>query len=547
METNPQPNEEQQEFDLSGRELGDYRLLRRLGRGGMAEVYLAEQLSLRRQVAFKILRRNLASEPKYVKRFHVEAQAVAALVHANIVQIYEVGEVEGFHDIAQEYVQGPNLREYLVKHGTLGFKTALRIMRQVAAALHRAGERDIVHRDIKPENILLTYEGDVKVADFGLARVVRDGTPVNLTQIGVTMGTPLYMSPEQVEGKSIDHRSDIYSLGVTCYHMLAGIPPFRGETALSVAVQHIKNDPERLESVRPDLPAAMCRIVHKMLAKEPSHRYDSALDLLRDLKSLGGDADEGMPDLELAETLKQDAKERLRSTERLNAVMQTMALQLRNRRRNLYRVAGLVVAVVAAVAIGASASFATRKTDLLAVGPEASLGIPRADTAQAQYYRAVFSRRDDTRPWQAVLDYFPNSIYEDSAKRELARLHLENDELDEAMHIFDEFAARQGDVDEYDRAIGLAGQYVVYTMEGKTNDAERVFSSFADVVDSFNPLTNRDPSLRWLTSSFVRSMQINKLEEGVFKSLDPDAGSGSSSNGASNSGTSTNGAVGSGS
>ena len=146
-----------------------------------------------------------------------------------------------------------------------------------------------------------------------------------------------------------------------------------------------------------------------------------------------------------------------------------------------------------------------------------------------------------------MLDYFPNSIYEDSAKRELARLHLENDELDEAMHIFDEFAARQGDVDEYDRAIGLAGQYVVYTMEGKTNDAERVFSSFADVVDSFNPLTNRDPSLRWLTSSFVRSMQINKLEEGVFKSLDPDAGSGSSSNGASNSGTSTNGAVGSGS
>ncbi|MDA7977866.1 MAG: protein kinase [Pirellulales bacterium] len=511
MNTIPSHEDEQQGFDLSGRELGDYRLLRRLGRGGMAEVYLAEQLSLRRQVAFKILRRNLASEPKYVKRFHVEAQAVAALVHANIVQIYEVGEIEGNHYIAQEYVQGPNLREYLVKHGTLGFKTALRIMRQVAAALHRAGERGIVHRDIKPENILLTYDGDVKVADFGLARVVREGTPTNLTQIGVAMGTPLYMSPEQVEGKPIDHRSDIYSLGVTCYHMLAGIPPFRGETALSVAVQHIKNDPERLETVRPDLPANMCRVVHKMLAKEPSHRFASALDLLRDLKALGGDADDGMPDLELTETLRKDAKERLRSTERLNAVMQTMALQMRDRRRGLYRIVGGVVAILLAIAIGASVSFATRESDLLTVNPEDSLGIPRMDSASAQYYRAVFSRKDDPRPWQAVLEYHGGSDFDDRAKRELARVYLQNDKLDDAMVIFDEFSQRSEDVNQFDRAVGLAGKYVVYTFDGERDKAQQTWVKFAEIPqDVFNPFDTREnPSVRWLKVFFIRAVQIN--------------------------------------
>ncbi len=278
------PPEAAADADLSGRTLGDYRLLRRLGRGGMAEVYLADQASLRRQVALKVLKSGLASDDVYVKRFHQEAQAAAALVHANIVQVYEVGRIDGVHYIAQEYVQGNNLRELLVRQGPPDARLAIRIMRQAAAALYRASERGIVHRDIKPENIMLTRAGEVKVADFGLARVTRDGDALNLTQVGVTMGTPLYMSPEQVEGKPIDHRSDIYSLGVTCYHMLTGAPPFRGETALSVAVQHLKSQPERLENLRPDLPTALCRIVHKMLEKDASHRYNSARELLKDLR-----------------------------------------------------------------------------------------------------------------------------------------------------------------------------------------------------------------------------------------------------------------------
>src|SRR5262245_33498007 len=240
----PTSVESRSEPDLSGRRIGDYQLLRRLGRGGMADVYLAEQLSLKRQVAFKVLRSNLAGDEAYVRRFHHEAQAAASLVHANIVQIHEVGCVDGIHYIAQEYVQGQNLREWMARHGPPDLRMAMTIMRQVAAALHKAAGQGIVHRDIKPENIMLARTGEVKVADFGLARLSGDGAALNLTQVGVTMGTPLYMSPEQVEGRPLDPRSDIYSFGVTCYQMLSGVTPFRGDTALSVALQHLKSQPD---------------------------------------------------------------------------------------------------------------------------------------------------------------------------------------------------------------------------------------------------------------------------------------------------------------
>ncbi|MCP4514909.1 MAG: serine/threonine protein kinase, partial [Delftia sp.] len=183
-----------------------------LGHGAMAEVYLAEQCRLRRRVAVKVLRQELANDPTYLKRFELEAQAAASLVHANIVQIYEVGRVDRLHYIAQEYVQGQNLMEWITRQGPPDLPHALSIMRQVAAALAKAAQQGVVHRDIKPENIMLTPSGEVKVADFGLARVTREGHAVDLTQIGVTMGTPLYMSPEQVEGKPLDPRSDIYSL-----------------------------------------------------------------------------------------------------------------------------------------------------------------------------------------------------------------------------------------------------------------------------------------------------------------------------------------------
>ncbi len=177
--------------------------------------------------------------------------------------------------------------EYIERKGTPDVLLALSIMRQVASALQRASEMGIIHRDIKPENILLNRKGEVKVADFGLSRVLDGDRPaVNLTQSGVTMGTPLYMSPEQVEGKPVDCRTDIYSFGITAYHMLAGYPPFRGSTAFEVAVAHVQKEPEPLAAIRPDLPAALCGIIHKMLAKDPEQRYPNGRELIKDLVRL---------------------------------------------------------------------------------------------------------------------------------------------------------------------------------------------------------------------------------------------------------------------
>jgi serine/threonine-protein kinase len=248
--------------DLHDRMLGDFRILRRLGVGGMAEVYLAEQTSLHRNVAVKVLHKDRVADVGYLQRFKTEAMAAGSLNHANIIQVLMIGEEDGYQYIAQEYVAGMNLREFLARKGPPELGLALRIMKQAASALQAAHNAGIVHRDIKPENIMITRKGEVKVADFGLAQLSQGGERVNLTQTGVTMGTPLYMSPEQVNGSKLDLRTDIYSLGVTCYHMLSGHPPFRGETAISVAVQHLKHDPESLEKIRGDLPVLLCRIVH---------------------------------------------------------------------------------------------------------------------------------------------------------------------------------------------------------------------------------------------------------------------------------------------
>jgi serine/threonine-protein kinase len=272
---------------LTGRTLGDFHVLRRLGQGGMGQVYLAEQLSLKRKVALKILRPDLASNPTSLQRFKIEAEAVARATHANIVQVYAIGEAEGLHFMALEYVDGRTLRDYLEKKGSPEVLVALSIIRQVAAALQRASELGIIHRDIKPENILLTRKGEAKVADFGLSRIfAEDRTSPSLTQSNITMGTPLYMSPEQVENKNIDPRSDIYSFGVTCYHMLAGHPPFAGQTAFEVVLQHVQKEPAPLARVRPDLPPELCALVHRMMAKRPDDRPQTGREIVKEASRL---------------------------------------------------------------------------------------------------------------------------------------------------------------------------------------------------------------------------------------------------------------------
>ena len=265
--------------DHSGRTFGGYRLVRRLGSGGMADVYLGEQVSLGRHVAIKVLRPETLCHPGAVQRFEQEARAAAALVHGNIVQIHEVACIDGIHMLVEEYVAGPSLKTWLQARGPLDAAQTLAVLAQVGSALARAADRGVVHRDIKPENLLVTRAGEVKVADFGLARVASEN--LELTQTGMTIGTPLYMSPEQGEGHEVDIRSDLYSLGATAYHLLAGRPPYSGPTAMSVVLAHIRAPLPPLEPLRPDLPAAVRAIVERLLAKPPEERFATPAELLR--------------------------------------------------------------------------------------------------------------------------------------------------------------------------------------------------------------------------------------------------------------------------
>jgi serine/threonine-protein kinase len=250
----------------------------------MADVYLAEQQSLGRQVAVKVLRRETMRHPAAVERFTQEARAAAALVHGNIVQIHEVACVDGIHFLAAEYVAGPSLKAWLLARGPLDPLQALSVLSQVGSALAKSAQAGIVHRDIKPENLLVTPAGEVKVADFGLARVLEDD--LELTQQGMALGTPLYMSPEQAAGQSVDVRSDLYSLGASVYHLLAGRPPFSGSTSVAVALAHQREPLVPLAAYRPELPAGLSRIVEQLLAKQPEDRCDSPTELLQAVEAV---------------------------------------------------------------------------------------------------------------------------------------------------------------------------------------------------------------------------------------------------------------------
>ncbi|MCA9049176.1 MAG: protein kinase [Planctomycetaceae bacterium] len=274
--------------NLVDKTLGEFRLLRHLGSGGMADVYLAEQTSLQRHVAVKVMKPSLiaTSGEVMLARFKQEAMMAAGLNHPNIVQVYTVGEENGLHFIAQEFVQGKDLASILKSKGVPDLGACLHVMRQVTSALKASGQAGIVHRDIKPENILVTKKGEVKVADFGLAQLHDNPDGGSITREGMTLGTPLYMSPEQVSGKELDPRSDIYSFGVTCYQMLCGRTPFSGSTPMAIAVQHLNAAPPSLKEQNPKLPDVLCRMVHRMMAKRRSLRYATAADLSSDLKVL---------------------------------------------------------------------------------------------------------------------------------------------------------------------------------------------------------------------------------------------------------------------
>jgi serine/threonine protein kinase/Flp pilus assembly protein TadD len=284
----------------AGSTLSHYRIVSRIGAGGMGEVYLAHDTKLDRKVAIKFLHEEFSKDADKLNRFIQEAKAASALNHANILTVYEIGEVDGKNYIATELIDGKTLREHLSHKESLQLNQILKIGVQVSEALSAAHQAGIIHRDIKPENIMLRKDGNAKVLDFGLAKLTEkkaaasgaegseDATRVRVnTSPGLVMGTVSYMSPEQARGKETDVRTDIWSLGVVLYEMLSGKVPFTGETVNHTIVSILEKEPLLLENV----PAELQRIVRKSMAKDVDMRYQSARDLLIDLKNLRRDLD----------------------------------------------------------------------------------------------------------------------------------------------------------------------------------------------------------------------------------------------------------------
>jgi serine/threonine-protein kinase len=259
---------------------GRYRIQRKLGAGGMADVYLAEDQELGRRVAIKILNGRHANDDQFIERFRREAKNAAALNHPNIVSIYDRGEAEDTYYIAMEFLDGRTLKELIVSRGAAPINVAIEYARQILSALRFAHRHGIVHRDIKPHNVLVDAEGRVKVTDFGIARA---GTS-QMTETGSIVGTAQYLSPEQARGGEVDPRSDLYSLGVVLYELLTGKTPFDGDTPVEIAMKHLSNAPKPPSSLRPEIPAELDKVVLRALSKNPDERYQSADEMEADLE-----------------------------------------------------------------------------------------------------------------------------------------------------------------------------------------------------------------------------------------------------------------------
>jgi serine/threonine-protein kinase len=274
---------------------GRYALEHRLGVGGMAEVYLARDLRTGRQVALKLLRSapSQAADPRVVARFEREGRAAAAIVHPNVVAVHGSGADDGTHYISMEYVPGPNLKELLRERGPLPEDEALRIAEEVAAALEAAHAHGVVHLDVKPHNVLLAPDGRAKVTDFGIARALQAGAAE--ATLTTPFGSAPYLSPEQAQGRPVDARSDLYSLGALLYELLTGRPPFQGDSPLAVALRHLNETPLPPRELRPELSTGAEAIVLRALAKDPGARFASAADMRARIASArGGATDPGL-------------------------------------------------------------------------------------------------------------------------------------------------------------------------------------------------------------------------------------------------------------
>jgi eukaryotic-like serine/threonine-protein kinase len=467
-----------------GTQVGAYRIESVLGSGGMADVYYALDRQLDRPVALKILRPSLAADTIYLQRFHQEARAAAALVHPNIVQVYGVGQDNGLRFIAQEYVPGANLRHYLhrdsnpsagspaardgqkVEPGSvesdgaanpgtqlqvepieeiddrqLPIPEVLSIILQVLAALNKSAAAGIVHRDIKPENIMLTNEGDVKVADFGLARLSFKEDP-RLTNAGMTLGTPMYMSPEQIQDGTVDIRSDLYSLGVTCFHMLFGRPPFMGDTPLALAMQHVQSNLPEMDGLRSDVPESLKQLLQKLLTKKPENRFGSPLEVLDFLHSHRRDElahfwpERTVPMPSVAHSLPGPN----RATQELKALLQTTPKSTGWQHLWIPLAFGVCLATAGLLGYWTIRQQGMTHDELLQVSEEVFKGIAKQPDVKQQYEWALLDRSSGRiAKWEAVAHYFPksdsplNRMYVGLSLLQLARVYQEAGEPEAAM------------------------------------------------------------------------------------------------------------------
>ena len=259
-----------------------YRIVDKIGVGGMADVYLGEDTLLGRQVAIKVLHANFANDDEFVTRFKREAQAAGKLNHPNIVNMYDVGFDQDLHYIIMEYVNGETLKEYITRHGRLSIDEAVKFTIAIAEGLEHAHTMGIVHCDIKPHNVIITQTGRVKVTDFGIARAMNATNTVMYTNS--ILGSAHYLSPEQASGKPVDGNTDIYSLGVVLYEMLTGRVPFEGETPIAVALKHVREKVAPPTRYNPSIPPLLEAVVMKALSKNPADRFDSISDMISDLR-----------------------------------------------------------------------------------------------------------------------------------------------------------------------------------------------------------------------------------------------------------------------
>ncbi|MBU0477343.1 protein kinase [bacterium] len=392
---------------MIGQKIGQYKIIRELGSGGMGTVYEAYQESLNRHVAIKILPFHLSKDKDLVERFRREAKAVAKLNHARIVQIYDIGEHEGMYYFAMELIKGQTLTEIIKQRGALSCEDALSITFQVAEALECAHKEGIVHRDIKSGNIMIDNNGHVKVTDFGIAKAVESE---GITLTGTIMGTPEYMSPEQAKGEKTDSRSDIYSLGIVLYEMLTGEVPFKAETPYGVMQQHINVEAKPVPEVNPDLQWEVEFIVRKCLIKDLSYRYQTATEILEDINKYRAGAFHPSPISTSSE----------------------VSPQKKGRRKLLIIVFSVIIIAIVGVVLGKRFSRQTLKPSI----PPSSASSYQAK--EQDEIEQLFSKGDGSAKekqysqammyYQKIIDNYPVTLAADNARTKITYIKKKIDE-----------------------------------------------------------------------------------------------------------------------